>query len=502
MPSLTGRYRLVVAVILFGWACSDAPTTPTGPHAGLNIQAERMLVDTVTAPPVVVHVLVRDESNQPVSGAIVTFTRRYMVPVGEVFSLSSTSSDFPAGAAKDTSDADGDAAVRLWRGIRPGTGYLYVEARFQADTAIVLQDSVLLTTEAGLPAGFAISPRDTALYDGGSASIIAGPVDRFENPLPGAVHLAAGTDGITVEGNTVHAAAGPSRQVVRVTYETLVDSAMISIVPRGVIAVRSMRHTGPDSGFVFALLALDGSDYRFLLPSTDPRAFSASDPQWGHDGQYLLFSGNSPLSLYRMAMDGSIAPIPVDPVVKYYFRPKETADGAWMFFEGAPEDLLERHIYRARSDGSQLLRILPEMSTPRHYGGFPSPSPDGSQMAYSTDQEKDEWGNTTVQLLDIPSGTVRSLGVGGTRPSWSPTGEWIAFGDGAQLYVIHPDGTGLRQISADGEGYQPWTSWSPDGKWLVTEHYGPYIELIEVATGLRLPLMFTGYLGAPAWRPN
>jgi hypothetical protein len=461
-----------------------------------------MLVDTVTASPFAVHVLVRDESNQPVSGAIVTFARRYMVPSGDVFAVSSTSTDFPAGAAKDTTDADGDAAVKLYRGIRPGTGYLYVEARFEVDTAVVLRDSVVLTTKAGLPAGFSVSPRDTALYDGGSATIIAGLVDRFENPLPGAARLTAATDGITVEGNTVHAAAGPSRQVVHVTYESLVDSAMISIVPRGTIAVRELCHTGPDSGYVFALLGLDGSDFRLLLPHTDSRALEASDPQWGHDGQYLLFSGDSPLSLYRMAMDGSIAPIPVDPVVKYYFRPKETPDGAWLFFEGAPEDLLERHIYRARSDGSQLMRVLPEPSTHQHYGGFPSPSPDGSQLAYSTDQEKDQWGNTTVQLLDIPSETVRSFGVGGTRPNWSPTGEWIAFGDGAQLYVIHPDGTGLRQISADGEGYQPWTSWSPDGKWLVTEHYGPYIELIEVATGLRLPLLFTGYLAAPAWRPN
>lgn len=89
-----------------------------------------------------------------------------------------------------------------------------------------------------------------------------------------------------------------------------------------------------------------------------------------------------------------------------------------------------------------------------------------------------------------------------TAPCWSPTGEWVAFVSGSSIFVVHPDGTGLRQASAAGESYEPSVSWSPDGKWLVTTHYGPYVEVIEVATGLRLPMMFTGNLTDPAWRPN
>jgi Tol biopolymer transport system component len=40
-----------------------------------------------------------------------------------------------------------------------------------------------------------------------------------------------------------------------------------------------------------------------------------------------------------------------------------------------------------------------------------------------------------------------------SSPEWSPDGEWIAFTDGeneADLWVVRPDGTGLRQLTTVG----------------------------------------------------
>jgi Tol biopolymer transport system component len=44
--------------------------------------------------------------------------------------------------------------------------------------------------------------------------------------------------------------------------------------------------------------------------------------------------------------------------------------------------------------------------------------------------------------------------------AWSPDGREIAYGD-AGVWVIHPDGTGRRRLSARGWG---WVDWSADGK--------------------------------------
>jgi Tol biopolymer transport system component len=136
---------------------------------------------------------------------------------------------------------------------------------------------------------------------------------------------------------------------------------------------------------------------------------------------------------------------------------------------------------------------------PYQHDVYPSPSPDGRYVAWATDRETGDVFNLRLQVLDVETGAIRSLGVAGTGPRWSPIGEWIAFGRDAYLYVVRPDGTGLRQVSS--YGYEPWVSWSPDGRWLVAERYGPVIDVIEVETGLTLPLGFTGYLATPAWRP-
>ena len=54
----------------------------------------------------------------------------------------------------------------------------------------------------------------------------------------------------------------------------------------------------------------------------------------------------------------------------------------------------------------------------------------------------------------------------GTVPRWSPNGEWISFSASRSfssgVFIVHPDGTGLRQLTKTGG----WAVWWPDGEHL------------------------------------
>lgn len=72
-----------------------------------------------------------------------------------------------------------------------------------------------------------------------------------------------------------------------------------------------------------------------------------------------------------------------------------------------------------------------------------------------------------VALLFPENGEIRSLAnLGSYSVSWSPNGDWIAF-DGVRdmtnsdIYMIHPDGSGLTQITFSSQ-FESQLDWSPD----------------------------------------
>jgi hypothetical protein len=100
------------------------------------------------------------------------------------------------------------------------------------------------------------------------------------------------------------------------------------------------------------------------------------------------------------------------------------------------------------------------------YAEFASFSPDGKQLVFH------EWignwsGNVHLVIVNADGSNRRQI-VEGIRPAWSPKANLIAFdscrGTSCGVFVVQPNGQGLRQVTSDGGGK---VSWSPDGKKLV-----------------------------------
>ena len=200
---------------------------------------------------------------------------------------------------------------------------------------------------------------------------------------------------------------------------------------------------------------------------------------------------------------------PLTPHRESEYSPSISYDGKWIVF--TDEHAGQSDIYRVHPDGSGLERL----TTDPAFDDQGTLSPNGAMLAFVSTRAD---GYANIWLLDIASGKYRNLTPGAfasLRPSWSPDGAWIAFSsdrDAAPgafpgqwemlqstgIYVVHPDGTGLRRITRAG-GVAGSPSWSADGKRILfyeTDEVGAFlaksarsrteIVSIDMATGERV----------------
>lgn len=146
------------------------------------------------------------------------------------------------------------------------------------------------------------------------------------------------------------------------------------------------------------------------------------------------------------------------------------------------------------------------LTSARTYLRAPQWHPDGSRLLYGS-------GSPTRIYSMTTSGTETQLtGLGaGSLPAWSPDGSKIAFvasrsGSEEDIYIAHPDGSGLTHVAAT-PGYTEWSPrWSPDGKRLIS--YAQY----STATDDRIHILNVDGSGRtaigplegarPAWSPS
>ncbi|ANK91920.1 MULTISPECIES: TolB family protein [Rhizobium] len=171
-------------------------------------------------------------------------------------------------------------------------------------------------------------------------------------------------------------------------------------------------------------------------------------PNFSPDGSYLLLNGDG--LLFRLPLDGGEV-VRVDTG----FAVNCNND------HGISPDGTEIVISDKTEFGKSAIYILPiEGGTPRlvtenHPSYWHGWSPDGRQLAYCGIRDD----LFDIYTISVDGGAETRLTHGEGRndgPDYSADGQWIYFNSSRtglmQIWRIHPDGTGLEQVTSDNQG--------------------------------------------------
>ena len=243
-------------------------------------------------------------------------------------------------------------------------------------------------------------------------------------------------------------------------------------------------------------------------------------PRYSRDGSTIVFfstrdqsgANNADAEIFTMSADGSNQ-------TQLTFNdledqvPAWTADGRIVFTRRNATGQWNIWIMDANGDHQRQLTYLGGVSA------WPAPAPNGHQVAFSSNYR----GQFHIYTMRLDGTKLRQISPDDTvdwAPEWSPRGNDIVFtrealapntsaGVDEDVFIVHSDGTRLRQLTRNPARADLFPSWSPDRRFVIfyraTDWQGPnwHSNLItyELPTANESTVGRPDIGGYPGWQP-
>jgi hypothetical protein len=461
-------------------SCGSDATAP--PPTGIHIVAGAGQTDTVGAT-LALSLVVQINSPALTPHTAVDFTDVPYDEFNHAYAyVHRVGASVPAQYVIDTVNSRRQATVQIVLGSKAGPAPILVSV-----PDLGLLDTVTFTVLPGHAFRIVASPTDTILMVGTTDTLHSAVVDRVGNSRPDPVTYSVVSGSVGISGQVVTAtAAGPA--IVRVSADGMSDSSFFGIVPLGRLAA------GDANGI--ALVNLDGTDMQQVPGIVN----GVGALRWSPAGTSLVFDqtnhgGNDGTPTLRtITLGGTIAVVDVSALGEDQW-PQWSRDGSTIYWSNVGTTSSIWHATPTGGNDDSVSTQSPSFDI------SPSPSPDGTQLAYVADL-----GSTSdLRILTLATGAVADLHTVAWAPVWAPSGQRIAYLNQSTVFgriaIVNADGTNAHVLTS--ALYYMDMDWSPDGQWLVAVNANTLVvDMINSTTGATVPLPFTFGYWSPAWQPG